>query len=254
MYGRGRDGYKERRRDGGPGYGYGWDLYPEPWMSPYDGPNRGSYYDRQERSRYSYSEPEQGYRGQRKQRPPHHASPRGRGDPRGGLRGNFRPSRPARGARHPNHPPISDMEQFQQLKPFVDNFYFGGGFNIQYKRKGKQNKTSDGGQPPEKKMKTSAENSKSEEPGSEGGGNSEEPDQSTMNDGEQEAGTQEKAEQTQSSDTKHQDGLNEFMDVIMSNKIQFSCGLCRFRTFYEDEWNKSPEDHPSQSASPLCGK
>ncbi|XP_056426815.1 A-kinase anchor protein 8-like isoform X2 [Hyla sarda] len=237
MYGRGRDGYMGRERDVGAGYGYGQDSYAEPWMSPYDGPNRRSYYEQPERSRYGYSEPERGYRGRRKQRPPHHAAPRGRGDRRGGFRGNFRPSRPARGARHPNHPPISDMEQFQQLKPFVDSFYFGGGFNVKNKRKGKWNKRFDGGQPPEKKMKTSAENSKSEEPGSEGGGNTEEPDQSTMNDRDQEAGTQAETEHTQSSSMKHRETQKEFMERTLPNRIQFFCSLCKFRTFYEDQWN-----------------
>ncbi|XP_056426818.1 A-kinase anchor protein 8-like isoform X2 [Hyla sarda] len=234
MYGRGRDGYMGRERDVGAGYGYGQDSYAEPWMSPYDGPNRRSYYDRPKRGRYSYSEPEQGYRGRRKQRPPHHASPRGRGDPRGGFLGNFRP-------RHPSQPPISHMEQFEQLKSFAENFYFGGGFNITNRRRGRWNKKSNGGQPPEKKMKTSAENSKSEEQGSKGGGNPEEPDQSTMNDRDQEAGTQAETEHTQSSTMKHRENQKEFMERTLPNKIQFLCILCNFRTFYEDEWNNHLE-------------
>ncbi|XP_056426810.1 A-kinase anchor protein 8-like [Hyla sarda] len=237
MYGRCGDGFMGRH--GGPGYNFGPDPYwssPEPWMPTYDGPDRGSYFDRPERGRYGYSEPERGYRGPGIQGPPNHASPWGRGDSRGGFMGNFAPSRPERGARQPSQPLFPEREQFKHVKPFVDNFFYGGGFKLQENSlKGEQKRKShEGGQPAAKRMKTSAANKKSEQPGSEGDGNDEELAQGTMSDGEQEAGTQEETESTQSSSKELKE---EILDHNLGNRIQFSCDPCQFRTFYEEEWN-----------------
>ncbi|XP_056426812.1 DBIRD complex subunit ZNF326-like isoform X2 [Hyla sarda] len=193
-------------------FDFGYDSDSNSYKPPRKRKRRRSHFDVTiRRSHRGYREREQG-------------PPWGRGDP--SFRGNFVPTPHNR---HPN----------EQTSVFVDHFLFGGGFrlkvnSLQHIRE--RNKTSeDQGPPAVKQMNTSAEHSKFEEPRSDGDDNAEEAAQSTMNDEDHEDGTQEETEHTQSSSKEHQESQNEFIGPHFVNSIQFSCTLCHFGTFYEEE-------------------
>ncbi|XP_075714890.1 A-kinase anchor protein 8-like isoform X2 [Rhinoderma darwinii] len=247
----GRDGYES--------YDYGYNYcqdFPglcasDTWVTSYPTPPSGgathmgtareSYCDGTNRTRYSYSEPERGYGGHREQCPPHAAQPGWMGGPRGSFRGFFGSPPPVRGAGHPSsltkQGAFPEMVGFQGLRAFTGNSYFGGGFKQRSKRswKEKKNMSNDGELPAEKKLRMFAENSKSQETGSEGDGNAEEPERGTRTDGDSIDEEQEKTDHTESSSKMDQVTQSRRLGSKLVERIQFVCSMCKFRTFYDEE-------------------
>ncbi|KAM5170916.1 uncharacterized protein ACMZJ9_003731 isoform 2-T2 [Mantella aurantiaca] len=214
------------------------------------GPGRDSYgsYNRVDRSRYGFSEPQRGYGNRRAQHPSLLSQVGWMGDTSGGLGGNFRSPPAIRGSIRPmplmSQGTFQNQTGFQGLRAFTGNSYFGGGFKQKSRKlwKDKKKLGAEGGEPAEKKIKTSTENNgtKSEELESEGEGECEAAETSTKTEADDKT---EVAEETDKDDKKQKPPLTKKQEEMQSRRmrdrmverIQFVCSLCKFRTFYNEE-------------------
>ncbi|XP_075063066.1 A-kinase anchor protein 8-like [Mixophyes fleayi] len=217
----------------------------------YSEPDRG--YGRIERSRYGYSDQERGYGSRREQSPSRPAQLGWGAGSMGGFRSNLGSHEAGRGARRPmplrNPGTFPEMAGFQALRAFTDNSYFGGGFKQRNKKnwkertaKKKLERLRDGGAPPEKKLRENSEDNgaKSEESESDGDGDADGAGRSIKTDKddkeeEREETSKDKKEQKQSSVKKHPETQSRRGRERMVDRIQFVCSLCKFRTFYDEE-------------------
>ncbi|XP_063787725.1 A-kinase anchor protein 8-like [Pseudophryne corroboree] len=270
MDGRRGGGYSGRGRyPGGDGYGaydYTYDYGSNPtssyssasesWMTSFPqsdgatlmGSARESLYDRTDRTRYGYSEPQRGYGNWRKQCPPRPAQQGWGGGSRGGFRSNFGSPDAARGAGRPvpllSPGALPEVAGFQGLKAFTGNSYFGGGFkprtrNNWKERTAKKKIVKDGGAPPEKKIRTTSEDN-----GAKSGSSDSEKDEDAEGAGktkgddkeeEQEEATKDGKERKQTPVKNLQETQSKRLRDRMVDRIQFVCSLCKFRTFYDEE-------------------